>query len=72
MPMVCSQDCPLASSGGTLSPPASCNAKKLEEVVCKYFGFDSFLPGQLEAIVPAMHGKDVLGWPLVVEKHHAC
>ena len=57
---VCSQDCALASSGGTLTPPAVCKAKKsLETAVHNYFGFNSFLPGQLDAILPAMHGKDV-------------
>ena len=54
---VCSQDCALASSGGTLTPPAVCKAKKsLETAVHNYFGFNS---GQLDAILPAMHGKDV-------------
>ena len=31
----------------------------METAVHNYFGFNSFLPGQLDAMLPAMHGKDV-------------
>ena len=52
---------PLASTAeATLTPPAVCNGKiKVEAVLGKYFGFNSFRPGQLRAIMPAMHGRDV-------------
>ena len=61
MAAVCSHKCPLAlNAEATLTPPSVCNAKiKAEAALSKYFGFNSFRSGQLSAIMPALHGKDV-------------
>lgn len=61
MPVVCSQDCPLARDVGAVLPaPAVCNTKvKLEAALQKHFRFDRFRRGQLDALLPAMHGRDV-------------
>ena len=38
----------------------SCEVKaKLCLALCSYFKFDEFRPGQLESLVPVLHGKDV-------------
>ena len=42
--------------GGTT---CSCTSK-LEEVLLKYFGYLDFRPGQLEASLSILHGKDVI------------
>ena len=37
-----------------------CDVKaKLYLALCSYFKFDEFRPGQLESLVPVLHGKDV-------------
>ena len=39
---------------------ASCIAlRNLRPTLSTVFRFQSFLPGQLEAVLPALHGKDV-------------
>ena len=48
-----STSCPLASS-------AQCAAKrKLQQALQRYFEFPGFRPGQLDAMLPALHGRDV-------------
>ena len=41
--------------GGT----TCCCQSKLKEVLCKYFKFSDFLPGQMEAALATLHGRDV-------------
>lgn len=36
-----------------------CCRSRLQEVLQKYFGFSSFRPGQMEASLSVLHGKDV-------------
>ena len=50
--------CPLAKGSGDSS--VQCAAKrKLQQALQKYFKFPGFRPGQLDALLPALHGKDV-------------
>ena len=55
---LCSAACPLA--GGNLSAPKEeCVAySSLCTALHHHFGFSSFKAGQLEALLPALHGKD--------------
>ena len=52
---LCSSDCPAWSSD---RPGQQCQLK-LESVLRDTFHFQSFLPGQLEAVLAIAHGKDV-------------
>lgn len=57
---LCKPDC--LCSGGVVPEGAlaSCIAlRNLRPTLSTVFGFQSFLPGQLEAMLPALHGKDV-------------
>ena len=57
---LCKPDC--LCSGGVVPEGAlaSCIAlRNLRPTMSTVFGFQSFLPGQLEAMLPALHGKDV-------------
>ena len=57
--LLCSASCELAG-GSCGSRSATCVAKaKLEETLARYFKFPSFRPGQLEALLPLLHGRDV-------------
>ena len=56
MALLCSGDCLVDSS------PTSDNCvgeKKLKEALQFHFKYTSFRPGQLEALLPVAHGKDV-------------
>ena len=55
---LCSAACPLA--GANLSAPREgCVAySSLCTALHRHFGFSSFKAGQLEALLPALHGKD--------------
>ena len=56
---LCKPDC-LCSGGVVPEALASCIAlRNLRPTLSTVFGFQSFLPGQLEAVLPALHGKDV-------------
>ena len=62
MDAICLNTCPFAKQISTVSTPNedSCAAlAKLQPAVCSYFHHDSFRPGQLEAMLPVMHGNDV-------------
>lgn len=52
---------PLRVCGSTCEPgsPQCLSRKKLEDALLKYFKHTTFRPGQLEALLPVMHGKDV-------------
>ena len=48
--------CPLAKGDSS----ALCAAKaKLQQSLQKYFKFPGFRPGKLDAMLPALHGRDV-------------
>ena len=55
--LLCSNQCRAWANDTSLS--RTCTAvKKLTEALSLYFGFSSFRPGQLEALLPVAHGKD--------------
>lgn len=59
--MLCASECCLARGVCTNSESVNCAAKvKLHETLYKYFKFPTFRPGQLEALLPVLHGNDVL------------
>ena len=42
------------------STDAGCELRaKLQSALLSYFKFKEFLPGQLESLIPVVHGKDV-------------
>ena len=53
---MCSSSCPLL--GGCANSKCA-GKRKLEAALFSYFKFTSFHPGQLETLLPLMHGKDV-------------
>ena len=54
---LCSSDCPVWKSGGS---GEQCTAhQKLVSVMRETFHYEQFRPGQLEAMLPVAHGKDV-------------
>lgn len=57
--MLCNVNtCPLAA--GNCETSVQCIAKvKLEEALHKYFSFPAFRDGQLDALLPVLHGRDV-------------
>ena len=57
--MLCNVNtCPLAA--GNCETSVQCIAKvKLEEALHKYFSFPVFRDGQLDALLPVVHGRDV-------------
>ena len=60
---LCSSTCPLASGhqAGPVTDTVHCQGKvRLEGALRKYFpSFSGFRSGQLEALLPLVHGKDV-------------
>ena len=59
MESICRADCPLGL-GVTLDRESECPVySKAVSALEKHFGYSSFRPGQLEAILPILHGKDV-------------
>lgn len=55
--LLCSVDCPVWTDGG---PAEQCAAHgQLQCVLNDTFHYDCFRPGQLEAVLPVAHGKDV-------------
>ena len=55
----CSQTCPLAK-GECVYADVECSGKvRLERALQKFFKFDVFRPGQLESLLPLVHGRDV-------------
>ena len=57
----CSSSCPFASGECSAGADPCCEAKvQLESALHKYFAFVTFLPGQLDALLPVLHGRDVL------------
>ena len=56
---LCRVDCPFAREYCATSG-AECVAKSVvEQALRRYFGYQSFRPGQLEALLPVLHGHDV-------------
>lgn len=58
---LCSEDCPLAQGGAeAASVGTKCAAyMRVKEAMTKYFKFYDFRSGQLDALLPSLHGKDV-------------
>jgi superfamily II DNA helicase RecQ len=53
-------DCSLALDGlGIPEMDACVGHRKLKEALQGHFKFNTFRPGQLEALLPVVHGKDV-------------
>ena len=52
-------ECPAAGGCTTLSGDECVVRCRVEQTLQKYFGFSSFKPGQLEAVLPVLHGRDV-------------
>ena len=76
MQLLCSSNCPVWKGTG---PPEQCVAeRKLRSVLRNTFEYESFRPGQLQAVLAVAHGQDVFveeaspfvciwyHWPLVV------
>lgn len=57
---VCSSVCPLSTCLPSATESGSCCVAftKLHQTLQSVFGFTSFCPGQLESMLPALHGKD--------------
>ena len=57
----CTQNCPVAElNGQSEREMESCAAYyKAKTALVKFFRFNSFRPGQLAALLPVLHGKDV-------------
>ena len=56
---VCCRSCPFAK-GECDAPSVECVWKsRLEAALQKYFKFKTFRPGQLDALLPLVHGRDV-------------
>ena len=51
--------CPAADGCTTLSGDVCVVRQQVEQTLQKYFGFSSFKPGQLEAVLPVLHSRDV-------------
>ena len=57
---LCSKDCLCASGSTSQDALQNCTAyQKAVNALETYFKFANFRPGQLEAVLPALHGKDV-------------
>ena len=55
----CSKSCPLAK-GQHVAENVECSGKtRLTLALQRHFKFHMFRPGQLEALLPLMHGQDV-------------
>ena len=53
-------DCDLKLDGLTIPEMETCvGYRKLKEALQGHFKFTTFRPGQLEALLPVVHGKDV-------------
>jgi superfamily II DNA helicase RecQ len=55
--VLCNDECQAWKSGGLSN---ACTAQiKLTDALHCYYGFTSFRPGQLEALLPMAHGRDM-------------
>jgi len=59
---LCSSDCPCSSGivSGSVSQVSCIAFKWLNTVLNNVFGYTEFRPGQLQAMLPALHGKDTV------------
>ena len=56
---LCTRTCSCASGSVSQDALGQCVAyPKVQAALQKHFGHDNFRPGQLEAILPVVHGKD--------------
>ncbi len=57
---LCTPTCPCASGNTSLEALGHCAAyPRILGTLQKYFGHDTFRPGQLDAVLPTVHGRDV-------------
>ena len=56
---MCSSTCSLATGRGDPANIACQGKENLEIALQKYFKYSSFRPGQLETLLPLIHGRDV-------------
>ena len=54
--MLCDNDCRV---GEGVSLDGCVGYRKLKDALQVYFKYDDFRPGQLEALLPVVHGRDV-------------
>ena len=59
MSSLCSKDCPFAGGEATVSGSACDVVLKAQQVLQDYFKLKDFRPGQLSALLPPLHGRDV-------------
>ena len=60
MRLLCRSDCPVWLSGNVSTCTEECTVhRRLYESLLSKFHHESFRPGQLEALLPVAHGKDV-------------
>ncbi len=56
---LCTHSCPCASGAVSLDALGQCVAyPKILAALQRHFGHDTFRPGQLEALLPVVHGND--------------
>ena len=56
---MCDSTCPLAMSRGDPASVVCQRRERLMTALQKYFKYSSFRPGQLETLLPLIHGRDV-------------
>lgn len=57
--VLCSRDCPFVCGQEVDLTAVHCEAyTKATEALHTYFKFNDFQPGQLDALLPVLHGKD--------------
>ncbi len=55
---LCKPSCSFASGGGGTGENQCTAVDRLRVALQRYFGFQEFRPGQLEALLPIVHGRD--------------
>ena len=56
---LCCSSCPLAKGESDASGIECVGRSRLKAALHEYFKFPSFRPGQLDALLPLVHGRDV-------------
>lgn len=55
---ICGRSCPLSKPSSMPTSSTQCLAR-LKATMQSHFGYSDFRPGQLEALFPVVHGRDV-------------
>ena len=66
--VLCDNDCRV---GEGVSLDGCVGYRRLKDALQMHFKYDNFWPGQLEALLPVVHGRDVFVCQLVEESHCA-